>query len=722
MARSADNRIAIVNTSLGGDVLLLRSFSGTEQLGRPFHYELDLLSENDAIDFDHVVGTDIAVGLVLQKGGARYFSGCVSRFVHTGRSGRLAHYHATVVPWLWFLTRTADCRIFLNEKEPKPAGAIVKEVIQEHGFSQLLDSKGLSGTYHKWEYCVQYRETDFNFISRLLENEGIYYYFAHGNGEHKMMLADSMSAHKAFPGYEEIQYRPPDEAFREKETIYDWRIERELQPGACTLNDFDFEKPRTPLITDSKVKRMHPRFGHEIYDYPGAYVTEGDGKTYAKVRIEELQSDFEVVSGESNARGIAPGYKFKLIDCPRGDQNREYLVTSANYHIESDEYDASGNSGGPTYTCTFTAVPKDQPFRPARVTPKPMIQGPQTAIVVGKKGEEIWTDKYGRVKLQFHWDRYGKSDENSSCWVRVSQEWAGKNWGSMHVPRIGQEVIVDFLEGDPDRPIITGRVYNAEQMPPYGLPAEMTKSTLKSNSSKGGVGFNEIRFEDKKDKEQIFIHAERNMDVRVKGSRMESVGGDQHVTVGGEKDGKKSGNQHVTVFQDDHLHVHRDLREQIDGNKSLLVGFGDAADGGNANILIEKNRNQDVGKEDHLHVGGDRKQKIDGATSLEVGKDQQEKVGMKHALEAGQEIHLKAGMKLILEAGMQLTLKGPGGFIDIGPVGVTIQGTLVKINSGGAAGSGSGSSPQAPDNASASAPIDATAADNAKTGQKSAPG
>jgi len=721
MATSQATRIIAVETPLGKDVLLLRSFSGTEQLGRPFHYELDLLSENDAAVFDKIVGTNVTVRVALQDGGTRYFNGFVSRFVHTGRSGRLAHYQATVVPWLWFLTRTADCRIFLYENGTKPVLDIVKEIIQEHGFSQFLDPKGLSGTYHKWEYCVQYRETDFNFVSRLLENEGIYYYFAHSNGEHKMMLADSMSAHKAFPGYDEIQYRPPEEAFREKETIYGWLLEQELQTGACALNDFDFEKPRTPLHTSSNVKRKPPRADLEVYDYPGAYVLEGDGKTYARVRVEELQSNYEVVHGESNARGICPGCKFKLVDCPRQDQDREYLITSANYHFESDEFEASESRRGPTFSCTFTAVDTKQPFRPPRVTPKPMIQGPQTAIVVGKKGEEIWTDKYGRVKLQFHWDRYRKSDENSSCWVRVSQDWAGKNWGAMYIPRIGQEVIVDFLEGDPDRPIITGRVYNAEQMPPYALPAEMTKSTLKSNSTKGGVGFNEIRFEDKKDKEQIFVHAERNMDVRVKNDRMDRVIANQHTIIGWEKDGKKGGDQHEKVYQDKHLQVLRDQVEHVEGNIQLLVGMGGADSGGNVDIILEESKKEEIGKDDHLHVKGDRKQKIDGTTSLNVGKDQQEKVGAKHALDAGQEIHLKAGMKVIIEAGMQLTIKGPGGFVDIGPAGVTIQGTLVKINSGGAAGSGSGSSPQAPQDPKKAAPAAPAVADDAKSGQKSAP-
>jgi type VI secretion system secreted protein VgrG len=311
-----------------------------------------------------------------------------------------------------------------------------------------------------------------------------------------------------------------------------------------------------------------------------------------------------------------------------------------------------------------------------------VVRGPQTAIVVGPGGEEIYTDQYGRVKLQFHWDREGQRNENSSCWIRVSQTWAGKQWGAMHIPRIGQEVIVDFLEGDPDQPIITGRVYNGANMPPYGLPANQTQSGIKSRSSKGAgaANFNEIRFEDKKGEEQIVVHAERNMDEYVENDFM------------GQVDGNKS------------LKVKKDQVEKIEGNLFFTVGKGDNSSGGHQDIVIEKDKKELIEGNDHLHVKGARKEKIDGDQSLTVGTNQQEKVGTKHALEAGQEIHLKAGMKVIIEAGLQLTIQGAGGFIDIGPAGVTIQGTLVNINSGGAAGSGSGSSPEAPEDAAEAKP------------------
>ena len=335
------------------------------------------------------------------------------------------------------------------------------------------------------------------------------------------------------------------------------------------------------------------------------------------------------------------------------------MVTSASYDIALGEFESEGsNASESVYSCSFTAIDANEPFRAARITPKPSIPGPQTAIVVGQSGEEIYTDEYGRVKVLFHWDRYGKADENSSCWIRVAQVWAGKNWGAMYIPRIGQEVVVEFLEGDPDRPIITGRVYNGQAMPPYELPSEKTKSTLKSNSSKGGKGFNEIRYEDKKGDEQIFIHAEKNEDVRVKNDSFEWIGNERH------------------------LIVKKDQLEEVKGDK-------------------------------HLTVKGDQNEKINGTISVNAGMDMQQKVGMNHALEAGMEVHIKGGMKVIIEAGMQLSLKAGPSFVDLGPAGVSISGPMVMINSGGAAGAGSGCSPDA-----AKLPKEA---DTAEPGQVSKP-
>ena len=635
MAKIQAHREIAVATPLGEDVLLLTSMSGTEQLGRLFEYELELASEKEQLKSSDIVGQNVTIRLNLPEDKVRYFNGFISSFTQIGGTLQLDQFRATVVPWLWFLTRNADCRIFQEKTVPD----IIKEVFRDRGFTDFEDA--LTGSYRKWEYCVQYRETDFNFVSRLMEQEGIYYFFKHENGKHKLVLADSASAHQPYLKIDKLKFQPADLQASDQKYISDWIVETRVQPGFYALNDFDFKNTKKDLQARAKVSREHAAADFEIYDYPGEYIETNDGEEYAKKRIEELHSQYEVVAAQSDVRVICTGFTFTLTEHPREDQNRKYLITSANYSMHSDILQTSGGGGSEAaYSCSFTAIDAEQPFRSLRITPKPSIPGPQTAMVVGPSGEEIYPDKYGRVKVKFHWDRYSKADENSSCWIRVAQVWAGKKWGAMYIPRIGQEVIVEFLEGDPDQPIITGRVYNAQAMPPYDLPDEKTKSTLKSNSSKGGGGFNEIRFEDKKGKEQIFIHGEKDEDVRIKNDSKEYIGNERHFIV-------KS-----------------DQLEQVDGDK-------------------------------HLTVKGDQNEKIEGSVSLDAGMDLQQKVGMKHALEAGMDVHIKGGMKVIIEAGMQLSLKAAGGFVDIGPAGVSISGPMVMINSGGSAGSGAGCSPDA---------------------------
>ena len=625
------NRTLGVSTPLGGDVLLLTAMSGSEHLGAMFQYELDLVSEDPNIDVNKLLGDNMTVRLLLTNGQTRYFNGYVSRFSLVGEAEGTPRYRATLVPWLWFLTRHADCRIFQEQAVPD----IVKEVFRQRGFSDFED--GLTGSYRTWEYCVQYRETDFNFISRLMEQEGIYYYFKHENGKHTLVMCDSDSAHDSYPGYEKIRYYPPSgDAIRQEEHISDWSVDYQVQPGSYALNDFDFTKTKKALLTKSQVTRDHPAAESEIYDYPGEYTEYGDGENYAKARIEELQCGFEVARAAGNARGVACGYVFDLTDYPRDDQNRQHLITSVSYHLESDSFGSNTQgSGGATYSCTVTAIDVKQPFRPARATPKPSIQGPQTAIVVGKSGEEIWTDEYGRVKVKFHWDRYSKADENSSCWIRVAQVWAGKKWGSMYIPRIGHEVIVEFLEGDPDQPVITGRVYNGDAMPPYKLPANATMSTIKSNTSKGGGGFNEIRFEDKKGEEQIFIHAQKQMDIRVKASRYESIGGERHLNVEGDKKEMIKGNVHETleckkatqIGETYSLTVTGDVSEKYEANHSEVT-TGDVYVKGE-NIVIEGGTNVTIkvgGSSIAIESGGitiktSGTMDVEGATTTVKGKD-----------------------------------------------------------------------------------------------------
>ena len=712
MALKQQSRLLAMDTALGADKLGVRSITVQEQLSRLFQFEAELSSEDGMVDFDQVVGHNATIRLELAAKATRYFNGYVSRFVQVANQGRYAHYRATLVPWLWFLTRAADCRIFQNKKVPD----ILEDVFKAHGFTDYKLS--LTETHPTREYCVQYRETDFNFVSRLMEQEGIYYFFTHEDGKHTLVLADSISAHNPFKGYEEITFSELEKGAAGREVVTDWILEKEVQPVACALNDFDFTKPKSSLLVSSSVTRSHGGAVYEIYDYPGEYLTSGDGDHLAGVRLAEWQTRYETTRGQSSARGLAAGFLFKLKSHPRADQNRDYLITGVSLHVDAGEYasTAAGQGGGEFFSCSFTAIDKTQQFRPSRLTPKPIVQGPQTAIVVGKSGEEIDTDLYGRVKVMFHWDRYAKADENSSCWIRVSQAWAGKNWGAIYTPRIGQEVIVSFLEGDPDQPIITGRVYNAGAMPPYALPDEKTKSTLKSSSSKGGAGFNEIRFEDKKGEEQIFLHAEKDEDVRVKNDAREWIGNEQHLIVKKDQLEKVEGNKHslvkgnhLTKIEGDHGETTKgDHHAEIDGADHLTVkGDQCAKVSGDASFKTEKNWNNEAG------------QKI----SIKSGTDINGKAGMNYAMDAGMNVHIKGGMTVVIEAGMQLSLKAGSNFIDIGPSGVSISGTpMVMINSGGSAGSGGGSSPTAPTAPEApDPPKEAKEAADDKAGEKDEP-
>lgn len=578
-----ENKPLAVTSPLGDDVLLFHSMNVSEQLGRLFQFDLDLLSSDPEIKLQDIVGQNVTVRYLRPDGGNRYFNGFVNQFSQAGTHGNLFVYRATLRPWFWFLTRTADCRIFQNKTVPD----IIKEVFRNKGFSDFEDT--LSGSYREWENCVQYRETDFNFVSRLMEQEGIYYYFTHEDGKHTLVLSDSVSSHETVSGYEEVPFYPPEESGHlEHDHISDWSLNQIIQPGVYALNDYDFKKPRANLEVKSSKQREHDQADFEIYDYPGEYKESRDGETYARTRLEELQTQYEEVQGQGNVAGLMTGCIFELTYNPREDQNREYLVTAANYSLGPQEYESGFAEGSALFSCSFTAIDKTQAFRAPRTTPKPTVQGPQTATVVGKAGEEIWTDKYGRVKVQFHWDRYGQANENSSCWVRVSHPWAGKNWGAVAIPRIGQEVVVSFKEGDPDQPIITGSVYNDDNMPPYDLPTNATQSGVKSRSSKQGTAdnFNEFRFEDKKGSEEVYLHAEKDQNNVVENNKTISVGNDKSETITNNKT-IKVGVNHT---------------ENIGGNMELKIA-------GSQDIAITGNKKETIGGPKEVSTGGPRTEK-----------------------------------------------------------------------------------------------------------------
>ena len=626
------NREVDVTTALGDDVLLFERMSGSEQLGRLSEYRVQMLSTKHDLKIADVLGKPLGVHVDLPAGGKRHFNGVVTRFASTGWHGSLCRYEAVVHPWLWLLTRSSNCRIF----QDKSVVDIVKAVCGDAAYGGLVELSvaALSGTYAALPYCVQYRETDFNFVCRLLENAGIYFYFTHDASKHTMVLADSYGAHETIAGYAAVEFSGESgRRIVDQEAVYSWEAGGEIQPSVYALNDFDFEKTAASnsggLRVKSTIAAAFAQTSFEMYDYPGGYVAAADGTALARGHMEGLHGQCEEIRADTNARGLFPGGLFKLKEHPRGDQNREFLVTCASYDIVGDDYSSGGGTPG-EFQCRFTAVGKEHSYRAPRHMSKPVVQGPQTAMVVGKAGEEIWTDKYGRVKLQFHWDREGKEDEKSSCWVRVAQGWAGKGWGAMFIPRIGMEVIVSFLEGDPDRPLVTGCVYNGDAMPPYALPAEQTKSTIMSNSSKGGAGYNEIRFEDKKDSEEIYVQAEK------------------------------------------------DFNRVVKNNDTLKVGF-EKKDKGDQTIQIKNDQNLDVGGNQTVAITGDQKVTvsktivIEATTSIElkVGgssiKIEPAKITVKSA-----EIAVESDANTTVKAGAMMTIKS-------GAV-MTIEGALVKIN------------------------------------------
>jgi type VI secretion system secreted protein VgrG len=766
------NHSISVTTPVGKDLILI-GMSGSEGISQLFRFQLDLIAPHGTqVAFEDLLGQPITIELKTGKGKARHISGICSSVRQDEADDSYKHFRADIVPQLWLMTRKAQSRIFQSLTVPE----ILKKVLED-----VKPELKLEGDFQPRDYCVQYRETDFNFASRLMEEEGMYYYFAHDSKGHKMVISNAVGG-PDLPLGKEISLQSGMPSGDDDPCIFDWGRYQELRSGKYTLWDHCFEKTRdnleafkeiAPSVKVGGVTHKLKVAGNEkleLYDYPGEYAQRFDGvqpgggdrkediekiaddkKRTVNIRMQEEAVQSVLVDGASTCGHMVPGYKFsvktladdKLAKLQKADG--AYVITRVVHNGSAADY-RSGSSTGFLYQNTFACIPADLQFRPRRRTKKPFIPGTQTALVVGsgQKDEEILTDKYGRVKVQFHWDRPGthnheKNQETqgkykySSCWVRVAQVCAGKRWGASFWPRIGQEVVVSFLEGDPDRPIIVGSVYNNEQMPPYlgeGFDSKHKNDNkitgIKSNTTTGGQGFNEWRFDDTKDKEQFFLHAERNMDVRVKNESMERVISHRHLIVGwksGDEDGdfKQGGDQRELVYKDKHLNVKGNHVEKVEGNLQLTVGKGEAKDGGNVDVIVEKDRKELIEKNEHLTVKGNRSESIGGGQSLTVGGDQNEKISNNHNLEAGMCIHVKAGMTLVMEAGAQLSLKVGGNFIDINPAGVFIQGTTVMINSGGAAGSGPGAKPAKPEEPKEAKPTKPTLADNSKPGLKSAP-
>jgi type VI secretion system secreted protein VgrG len=653
----AARQIAI-DTPLGDDVLVLRSFQAQEAISKLFSFELDLVSEEFSINYDDIVGQVVTIRINLVDGSSKYWNGYVSRFVQAGRDSNMAVYHATMVPWLWFLDQTTDCRIFQSKSAPD----IIKQIFQEYGFRDF--SLNLYGDFVKRDYCVQYRESDFNFVSRLMEEEGIFYYFAHEQGKHTLVLGNDPAVHKPCPNQESARYEGTAGGWQDDDVIVQWLLEQEVRPGVFTATDYNFETP-----TANMQSSVNGKGKWEIYDFPGEYTKRADGDKLVKVRLQEQQTPKLVARGTSDCRSFEVGYKFKLTDHYRDDLNQEYVLTALRHSAHHSLGLASGlGDTNPVYENSFECVPLSTPIRPARRTPVPVVQGCQTAVVVGPDGEEIFTDNYGRVKVQFHWDREGKKNENSSCWIRVSYPWAGKAWGGIQIPRIGQEVIVDFIEGDPDRPIITGRVYNAGQMPPWDLPGKKMVSGYKSNSTKGGGGYNEMSFDDTKGTELIQVHGQYDMDTKIEhderrhvvNNRTKNVDVDESSTIGNNRTEKVGNNEQITIG------VNR--TESVGANENITIGSSRTESvGANESITVALMRTRNVGINEMVNVGGAQEITVGGLQAVTVGLTRAKTVGVSETVNIGTTQSINVGAAQTLNVGAsQSTTIAAGQTISIG--------------------------------------------------------
>lgn len=665
MARlSQEGRVFRVDTPLGADVLLLQRFSGREGISIPFAYALDLMSEEEAIDPAKLLREPMTVTVQLYEG-KRTIHGRVRRFVQMGQNDELTFYRAEIVPWLWFLSLSHDCRIF----QAKSVLEIVQEVFDGAGYSDY-DIR-CRHTLEPREYCVQYRETHFNFVSRLLEEEGLFYFFEHTDDKDVLVVTDGNGTADACPGQKTARMATDEAAWQDEDVISGLEVESQVHIGTITLRDYDFTRPSLSLQSGASGEG-----GEEVYDYPGRYTDLSEGERYARLMLEEGQHRGQMVRGRGNCRAFQSGYTFELEEHYRADANREYLIIHAEHSAEAGDF-RSWAAAPLEYQNEFHAIPATAPYRPPRTSAKPRIHGSQTAVVVGPSGEEIFTDEYGRVKVHFHWDRADAKDESSSCWVRVSYPWAGKGWGGIQVPRIGQEVVVEFLDGDPDRPIITGRVYNAEQTVPYKLPDNQTQSGVKSRSSKDGSpdNFNEIRMEDLKGEELFYVQAEKNKEELVKNDRSESVGNDETLSIGNDQTISIGNDRTEDVGNNEKITISANRTKSVGGDESVSVS-------GQRTASVSKSETVTVDADRTLTVGKDQTESIGDSLTINVGKDLEESVGGKHIESVKKEfvvnakkIQLVAKDEISFKAGKATVVLKKNGDITINGKKVTIKGS-----------------------------------------------
>ena len=633
----ADGRTITVSTALG-DALLFSRMEGSDEISQCFRYELGLVSKDINLKADDILGTPVTI-TVRTDSGKRHFHGIVDEFAFREYHEDYAHFRAVVRPWLWFLNYRSDNRIF----QKKSVVEIVEEVFKPHAHVKV--EKRLKKSYPPRDYCVQYRETDLAFVQRLMEHEGIFYHFDHADGEHTLVLSDANASVKDAEGFGTVKFHGQTGTVSGENDYINALLPRAfVRSGAYVHTDYDFKKPATDLMTKSDAPKSHEAAKGELYHYPGDYLEVGAGEPIAAIRLEEAQAPHVRVEATGTVRGLWSGVSFQLEEFDREADNVKYLVLRSEYEMWQDQYRAGMQKGGEGFEVRMQLQPLSLTYRPARRTPKPLMSGPQTAVVVGPSGEEIFTDEYARVKVQFHWDRLGGKDENSSCFVRVSSVWAGSGWGFIQIPRIGQEVIVDFLEGDPDKPIITGRVYNAAQMPPYGLPANATQSGWKSNSSPGGGGWNEMRFEDKKGSEEVYFQAEKDHNELIKNNETRTIGNDFAEDVGHDAKQDIGHDRTETVGNDKSVAVGHDQTTSIGNNdtetvgvdRTLTVGSNETISiGSNSSETIGMNHMQTVAVAQTITVGAARVDSVGASETRTVGAAQDNTIGASRSVTVG---------------------------------------------------------------------------------------
>jgi type VI secretion system secreted protein VgrG len=703
-------RLLGISGSFAPGTFAVEHFGGSESLGNPFSYEVVLLSQSADFDISSLVGDTITVTVALSDGNTRYFNGYVTRMTLVDIFDTHTRYQIRVEPWVYMLSSRINSRIFQNKSIPD----IAKELFRDHGFSDFEDQ--LSASYATREYVVQYRESDFAFASRILAHAGIYYFFRHEESRHVLVLADAASAHATVPDYATVEFHPQGTPTPDAdEFISKWEVVHQWRSGAYASDDFDFERPKADLTAQLQVDAKHKKGDLEVFDYPAGYVQQADVEGYVRTRLQNVQSDVEVASGSGDVRGVGAGNLFTLTGFPSDKQNKQYLIVVASYDSMNSSHDTGASEQTQYFHLSFRVIDSSVPFSPPLAAARPRVEGPQTAIVVGVAGEEITTDNYGRVKVQFHWDRDGKHDENSSCWVRVAQVWAGPGWGAIHIPRIGQEVIVDFLEGDPDRPIITGRVYNADNMPPYALPANKTQSGIKSRSTLGGApsNFNELRFEDKKGSEQVYAQAEKDLASLVKNDEDRNVGRDRTTEIGRDETVTVGNNRTESVTKQESITIGGDRQETVGKSETVTIGTtraltvgadelvavsGKRTDsvakdetttvGGNQNLSVGKNQSVNIGGGLTLSVGKDDTVSVSGNLNVSVSKGETRQIGKKLSITADDQITLTSGSASItLKSngditinGANITLKGSGKINIQASSDVVIKGSKVSQN------------------------------------------